>query len=165
MSGWRQEKEREKSRDEGAGQGAGGLPTPHLLAQPACSLWPFGKMTCPWEVTVPMAPSVLLSPGDRRAPAGEAGGWRGWGGTCEGPRGAGDPQTYVRAPRAGRRAGRARAAPGGTQRRCRRCTPGAPPGEASVRAGGVASAWGGTRDPCPPSPLPPARPWRGAPQR
>ena len=42
--------------------------TQRLRAQPLGSLGTFGKMILPWEVTVPTASAVLLSPGDRRAP-------------------------------------------------------------------------------------------------
>lgn len=59
------------------------------------------------------------------------------GGWCGRARGSQDPptpsHTYGRARPAGRRAGRARAVPGGTPRRCTRCTP-ASRGDTSHRA-------------------------------
>lgn len=80
-----------------------------------------------------MVSAVLLSPRDRRAPGeGQGLGMESWGRRrsplhrdrlLRRQTGTGSTQTYVKALPAGRRAGRARAVPGGKQKRCTRCTP------------------------------------------
>lgn len=82
---------------------------------------------------MPVVSAVLLSPRDRRAPGEGLGlGMESRGRRRSPPHrdrllrrqtGTGGTQTYVKALPAGRRAGRARAVPGGKQKRCTRCIP------------------------------------------
>lgn len=48
-----------------------------LHPPPRCSLATVGKVMLPWELTVPMAPVLLLALGDRRAPGEGQGPWFG----------------------------------------------------------------------------------------